>query len=81
VTNQTNSERPVSREHYAAFVARFKGGDWPSQRFGQAFVNFFCLDCCAAKKAAGYSGACLFHERNEGRAKEIIRDLFLETSW
>jgi len=78
MTNQSEDKRPVSRKAYGTFVKRFKASYWPSQRFGQAFVNFFNLDCCAVKKAAGYSGPCLFHERNEGKAREIIRTYFLE---
>jgi len=81
MTNQDKVERCVSRGHYATFLDRRKKGDWPSQRLGQAFVNFFNINCCADKEKAGYSGACLFHERDEKRAREIIRDLYLDTGW
>ena len=52
----------ISTKAYGAFVRKFEQGEWPHQRFGQAFLNHFQLTCPHdLNEQAGTNHPCIFH--------------------
>jgi len=55
------------------FTHSWEGGLFPSQRFGQAFLNHFSLECPHEK-----TNYCLFHEQNNFAARRFIQSNFID---
>lgn len=61
----------VSKQDFQIFLAKWAAGDFQGQRFGQAFVNYMGLPNSEAETR-------LFFARDAARARQIIRDEFLQ---
>lgn len=70
----------VSQETYAKFVRCFDSNRFPSQRFGQAFVNQYLRPTPEQVKAGRSSmgDAELFYVTDRKRAIEIIAERYLQ---